>query len=132
MAFVKNLNQIIGNLERLEDALTGDDKTLAKQAAELVRDGEAFVVYKVEGVNHFAPSGYCSVQDNSLKKHAERKEFDQKDADKAVAKVVGKEAFANNTIDSKYMSYCQSIGIKAAKTERIFWRLYEGGSYLEL
>jgi hypothetical protein len=132
MAFVRTMNDIIQNLTTLEGYITGNDKTLADQAIKLIKDGESIVVYKVEGENHFAPSEFCATKGTTLKTFNIHSEDDRKDANKAVAKVVGKDAFANKTIDGKYVEYCTSLGIKPSKSERIYWRLYEGGSYLEL
>ncbi|MCF8464697.1 MAG: hypothetical protein K9G41_07645 [Flavobacteriales bacterium] len=132
MAFVRTMNDIIQNLTTLEGYITGNDKTLADQAIKLVKEGESMVVYKVEGENHFAPSEFCASKGTTLQNFTTPSEDERKDANKAVAKVVGKEAFANKTIDGKYVEYCTSLGIKPSKAERIYWRLYEGGSYLEL
>jgi len=132
MAFVRTMNDIIQNLTTLEGYITGEDKTLAEQAKKLVKEGDSIVVYKVEGENHFAPSEFCATKDTTLKSFTTPSEDERKDANKAVAKVVGKEAFANKTIDGKFVEYCTSIGVKPGKSERIYWRLYEGGSYLEL
>ena len=132
MALVRTLNDIIKNLTTLEGYITGSDKKNAEWAANMVANGENLVIYKVDGVNHFAPSRFCAFPNNTREKDAALKDYDSKTADKAVGKVVGKDAFANKTIDTKYTDYCKSIGVKPSKTERIFWRLYEGGSYLEL
>lgn len=133
MKFVRTTNDIIENLNKMEGYLNGsnsDDKKLAKA---LIAKSDALVIYKVDGVNHFAPSRFCAYKGNTLKKDASNTEYDKKSADKAVAKVVGKEAFVNQTILQKFTEYCDSLKIKPAKAEeRLFWRLYEGGSYLEL
>lgn len=132
MALVRTMNDIIQNLTTLEGYITGENKTDAELATKLVKDGESIVVYKVEGENHFAPSEFCAHKGTTLKTFAVKTEDDIKEANKAVAKVVGKEAFANKTIDGKFVEYCTSLGVKPGKAERIYWRLYEGGSYLEL
>ena len=133
MKLVRTTNDIIENLEKMEGYLNGDDAAEKKLAGELVAKSDALVIYKVEGVNHFAPGRICAFKGNSLKNDAANSDYVKKDADKALTKVVGKEAFANQTIIKKYEEYCSSLKIKPAKVEeRVFWRLYEGGSYLEL
>ena len=132
MKFVRTTNDIIENLTKMEGYLNGSNTEEKKLAGELIAKSDALVIYKVDGVNHFAPSRFCAYKGNSLKNDAANTSYDKKDADKAVAKVVGKEAFVNQTIAQKFMEYCEKLKIKPVKTERNFWRLYEGGSYLEL
>lgn len=132
MNFVRTTNDIIENLTKMEGYLNGDDAAEKKLAGELIAKSDALVIYKVEGINHFAPGRFCAYKGNSLKNDAANTEYDKKDADKALTKVVGKEAFANQTVGEKFMEYCQILKIKPAKNERLFWRLYEGGTYLEL
>ncbi len=133
MKFVRTTNDIIENLEKMEGYLNGDNAADKKLAGELISNSDSLVIYKVEGVNHFAPGRLCAYKGNSLKNDAANTDYEKKDANKALTKVVGKEAFANQTIIKKYEDYCKTLKIKPAKVEeRLFWRLYEGGSYLEL
>ncbi len=132
MALVRTMNDIIQNLTTLEGYINGENPSESEQAKKLIKEGENIVVYKVDGENHFAPSDFCAHKDNTLERYASNNEEDVKDANKAVAKVVGKDAFVNKTIDSKFVEYCTSIGAKPSAVERSYWRLYEGGSYLEL
>ena len=59
MKLVRTTNDIIENLEKMEGYLNGDDAAEKKLAGELVAKSDALVIYKVEGVNHFAPGRIC-------------------------------------------------------------------------
>jgi hypothetical protein len=132
MAFVRTLKDIIGNLETLEKYLTAGSKEETAFAKELVKNSVNMVVYKVEGVNHFAPSVFIAYPGNTMENQLKGHSEEQSDADKKVAKVVGKEAFCNGIMEGNYAKYCDSLGVKAPNQDRLYWRLYEGGSYLEL
>ena len=132
MAFVRTLNDIIKNLETLEQYITDGSKEETSYAKELIQNSEHMVVYKVEGVNHFAPGLFVAYVGNSMANEKKTRDDDHSDAHKKVAKVVGKEAFSNGIMETNFANYCSSLGIKPPKKERLYWRLYEGGSYLEL
>ena len=132
MEYVRTLNDIIGNLTTLENYLTAGSKEEASYAKDLVKNGTNFVVYKVEGVNHFAPSVFIGYQSNTMKNDIAETEKDNSENNKKIAKVVGKDAFSNGIMETNFAKYCASLGITAAKQDRSYWRLYEGGSYLEL
>lgn len=133
MAYVRTLNDIIGNLETLEKYLTEGSKEETAYAKELVKNAVNMVVYKVEGINHFAPSVFVAYPGNTMAKQKKAESVeDQAEADKKVGKVVGKDAFCNGIMEGNFAKYCDSLGVKPPKQERLYWRLYEGGSYLEL
>ena len=132
MAYVRTLNDIIGNLETLEKYLAEGSKEETAYAKELIKNATNMVVYKVEGINHFAPSVFVGHVDNSMANQKKADPEEQPDADKKVAKVVGKDAFSNGIMEGNFAKYCDSLGIKPPKQDRLYWRLYESGSYLEL
>ncbi len=132
MAYVRTLNEIITNITTLEKYLNEGSAEEATYAKELVKNSTKMVVYKVEGVNHFAPSVFIGYVGNTMKNEKATRDEDHSDADKKVAKVVGKDAFLNNIMETNFAKYCSSLGIKPPKIERSYWRLYEGGGYLEL
>ena len=133
MKFVRTTNDIIESLDKMEVYLNGTDANEKKLAGAMIANSDALVIYKVEGINHFAPGRFCAYKGNNLKNDAANTEYISKDANKALTKVVGKEAFTNKTIVQKFNEYCAKLKIKPAKVEeRVFWRLYEGGTYLEL
>ncbi|MGB0369567.1 MAG: hypothetical protein ACPGU4_09465 [Flavobacteriales bacterium] len=132
MAFVRTLNDIIKNLETLEQYITAGSKEEVAYAKEIIQKATDMVVYKVEGVNHFAPSIFVAYPGNTMKNELATRDDDHSDANKKVAKVVGKEAFTNGIMETNFAKYCSSLGVKPPKQERLYWRLYEGGSYLEL
>ncbi len=132
MAYVRTLNDIIGNLETLEKYLTDGSKEETAYAKDLIRNSVNMVVYKVEGINHFAPSAFVGYVGNNMKNELSTRDDDHSEVDKKVAKVVGKDAFSNGIMEGNFAKYCDSLGVKPPKQERLYWRLYEGGSYLEL
>jgi len=133
MKFVRTTNDIIESLDKMEVYLNGTDANEKKLAGAMIANSDALVIYKVEGINHFAPGRFCAYKGNNLKNDAANTEYISKDANKALTKVVGKEAFTNKTIVQKFNEYCAKLKIKPTDNpERNFWRLYEGGSYLEL
>jgi hypothetical protein len=132
MAYVRTLNDIIKNLETLEQYITAGSKEESTYAKELIKNSENMVVYKVEGVNHFAPGLFIAYVDNTMANEKETRDDDHSDAHKKVAKVVGKDSFSNGIMETNFAKYCESLGIKPPKQERLYWRLFEGGSYLEL
>lgn len=132
MAFVRTLNDIIKNLETLEQYITAGSKEEVAYAKDLIKNSVNMVVYKVEGINHFAPAVFVGYVGNSMANEKKTRDDDHTDVHKKVAKVVGKESFTNGIMETNFAKYCDSLGVKPPKQDRLYWRLFEGGSYLEL
>lgn len=58
MFVVEDENQIIQNLEKLENYLTGDNENQMKEANQLIKRGTFFIAYQIDNELRFSPSRF--------------------------------------------------------------------------
>lgn len=132
MDFIRTKNDLIDNIETLEKYLVKGNAKEQKFAKELVKKGEGFVVYKVDGENHFAPGRFVAYKNNSMSDHTEDAEPGEKETNSVIEKVLKLSSFANEKTDDKYINYVESLGVKPSDTKRSYWRLKEGAKNVDL
>lgn len=132
MEFVTKKQQIIDNIIILEQYLSGSKAQDKDSAKDLVRNGKTIIIYKVNGVDHFAPSRFVGYIDNDLRKHFEFEEKDGRDTNPVITKILGN-PFSNDKIENKFIDYCAKIGADVPNNVRHYWRiLNDRKKYLDL
>lgn len=133
MQLVKKRQDIVDNCTVLEGYLTGKDAKEKAFAKEIVQSALFIVVYKVNGVNHFAPNEFVVYKNNSMKGHQTNKAPKEiKEVNNAIEKVVGR-PFCNDTVESKFKEYLDSLGLDLPANDRLYWRIKnERGKNLNL
>ena len=132
MDFIRTKNDLIDNIETFETYLVKGNAKEQKFAKELVKKGESFVVYKVDGENHFAPGRFVAYKNNSMSDHKEAEEPGEKETNSVIEKVLKLSSFANEKTDDKYINYVESLGVKPSDSKRNYWRLKEGAKNVDL
>ena len=122
MEFIKNLNDIVTNLLTLEGYLRSDNAAERQFAQDLVKNGKTILVYKVNGENHFAPSRWSGYRNNSMAAHQANGTKDGRETNPEIDGLIGK-AFANATIEGKFLAYCVSLALEVPNNKRRFWRM---------
>lgn len=122
MRLVSKKQQIIDNILILEKYLLSDNAEEREFAGNLIRRGLTIVVYKIDGENHFAPSRFIGYQNNGMNAHITNDEKDGKETNPVITKIIGR-PFQNEKIDTKFINYCNKLGISHTNSKRKFWRM---------
>ena len=125
MEFVQTKEQLIDNIRILEKYLLEGNEQEKEFAYDMVRRGKTIVVYKVNGENHFAPSRFIGYKNNCMDCHLENDDKDGRETNPVIDKLIGR-SFANDLTDSKFVDYCNKMGIEAHNNKRRFWRMKDG------
>lgn len=122
MKLVGKKQQIIDNIILLETYLVSGNPIEKEFAENLIEKGKTFIVYKVDGKNHFAPSRFLGHIDNSMSKHIVNEEKEGRDTDPVISKILGN-SYLNKTIEDKYIDYCNESGFDVLNNKRKYWRI---------
>lgn len=122
MEFVEDLDDIIKNIKTIEKYLASSNIVEKEYARSLVKKGRTFLVYKVDGQNHFAPSRFSGYKSNTMEKHDDNQEKDGRETNPVIDKIIGR-AFANEITEVKFIDYCAKISVVPDNFNRRFWRL---------
>jgi hypothetical protein len=132
MQFITKKQDLVDNALIFEGYLKGKDKAQKEFAENLFMSSTAFSVYKVKGENHFAPNDFLAFKKNSMKDFLKNAEKEDRDTKSTVTKIIGA-PFANDTIESKFKAYAESLGLKASADKRTYWRVKdERGKNLDI
>jgi hypothetical protein len=101
MQFITKKQDLVDNSVTFEEYLTGSDKEKKKFAQDLMKKESGFSVYKVNGVNHFAPSKFGAVKGTTMESYIKNQEEEGKDPNHVVTKIIGT-PFTNDTIEGKF------------------------------
>lgn len=121
MTVVTTKNEIEENLKLFEDYLCegADDEQIF--CSELIRKGSCFIAYQIGSELRFAPSRYIGYAKNTIHSH-EKREKDGKETNPAITKLLGK-LVQNESLERKYIEYCNSLGVLPYNKKRKFWLL---------
>lgn len=122
MKLVTKKQQILDNIVLVETYLLSSKSDEKKFAKNLIKGGNAFIVYKVDEKNHFAPIKFLGFSENSMSKHIANESKDPKDANPTITKILGN-SYLNKTVEDKYIEYCKAAGIEVSNTKRKYWRI---------
>lgn len=88
MKFIEILKDLQVNLETLENYLNSPVQKEREYALDRVKLGTCFVVYEINGQNHFAPSRFIGYKDNTMGKHDNNDEKDGRETNPAISGVL--------------------------------------------
>jgi|TARA_B110000196_G_C20703535_1_gene456355 hypothetical protein len=123
MKFVKDIDDIIDNLEMLESYLKSSNKEELAFAQDLVQNAETILVYKIDGQNHFAPVRFCSYLGVTMKDYLAHEGNDEREMNGALEKILKGKAWFLQKKEEEYVAYCVTLGLQVAKNERAYWRV---------
>lgn len=123
MDFVRTKDDVVDNVKTFEAYLQSSQDAEVKFAKGMMGKGKTFLVYKVDGDNHFAPSEFLGPKKNTMKEHLANLDEDDQRATPMIDKVLKVSPFINKTIEEKFQKYIKSLGLKADNSERKYWRL---------
>jgi hypothetical protein len=122
MDFISNSQELVENIKTLENYLKNGNSEENEFSLERVRLGKTICVYKVDGINHFAPSRFVGYKSNTMNKHLAYELKDGRETNPIIDKIVGK-SFENQTIEKKFIEYTKDLGLEVPNNKRRFWRL---------
>lgn len=132
MAFATKRDDIVNNIIVFEKYLTGKNDADKKFALNLLETEDLIVIYKVDGINHFAPCRFGAVKGTTKKTFEEADRNTIGEITTLYEKIVGF-GFYNETTDGKFIEYAATIGLKLNVAKKRFWRLKdERGKNLDL
>lgn len=123
MDFVRTKDDIINNTITFEQYMRSSDSAEREFAENLLRTGKKFLVYKVEGENHFAPNGFVAYKKNTMKDYISNEGKEKIEANPELDKILKVSSFTNPKTEEKFLSYVDSKGIKPEDADRKYWRL---------
>jgi hypothetical protein len=132
MNLVKKRADIVDNLVAFELLMTSSKKEEKDFALNLVLNETVIIVYKVNGVNHFAPVRFTAFKSNTLEDFKGNTEIDDKKMLTTFTGIVGN-PFVNGLILEKYAEYTAQFVKKVPEIDRKYWRIKdERGKNLNL
>ncbi len=132
MSFVTKRDDIVANIVILENYLVSKKTEEKKFALDLVASEELIVVYKVDGINHFSPARFTIVKGTDRESFEKADRFTAGEVTNVLNKIVGA-VFYNETTDSKYLEYTETLGLSLKRGKKGFWRIKdERGKNLDL
>jgi hypothetical protein len=133
MEFIKKRDDIIENLKSFEDLLRKGTDEEKKFAVGQIHNSEQLLVYKVNGINHFAPCRFVAFRKMKYADWQESIQFkDDREVRDILVKIVGN-WFTNTSTEEKYLEYAKNFDGKIARIPRMFWRIKdERGKNLDM
>lgn len=132
MQFITKKQDLIDNVLILEGYLRGKDLEKKEFTLNLIRNSKTFCVYKVNGLNHFAPSRFLAYKNNSMAEYVKMTAEDDRDTNSVVTKIIGAH-FSNDTTEEKFATYLKTLDLKVAQELRMYWRVKDDrGKNLDL
>lgn len=128
MKEIKNKEQLIKNLQKIEQYLQSDSEEFYKTMAEYIGRGKVFVAYRVGGQYHFAPSRFVGYMNNTLLKHKANETKHGWDTNPAISKVIGNKNRLDERLEKSFLQYCKFLDVKPreyVRTHRTYWLLEE-------
>ncbi len=121
MTAVRKRDDIVDNVKVFEGYLKSSKKAEKDFAVKLLIEAPALVVYKVDGVNHFAPSSFVAYKNNSMEDYL-KTEDELREIAGIMTKIVGL-AFTNSTIVEKFGEYASGYAKSVPTVDRQYWRI---------
>lgn len=89
----------------------------------LVRSGRCFVMYKIDGVNRFAPSRFVGYKNNSMMLHGRNSSKDGRVTTPVISDVLGGQCTFDKEIEKLYHSFCLFLGYAPYMYRRKYWSI---------
>lgn len=123
MDFVKSIDDIVDNLQKLESYLKSSNAKEREFALDQVKNGITILIYKVEGKNHYAPLRFNAYRNNSMESHPMEDQNDAREMNGALEKLLKGKAWFLQKKEEEYLAYCKTLGLDVPKNERTYWRV---------
>ena len=124
---VESLSELMENLLRVENYLSGEDEEDYNNMIKLIAHGTNFVVYRSGGKLHFAPSRFIGYFNNNLLKHLVKGNGkDGKKTTPAINKIIGYTRSFDRDLEKDYLEFCRELNVKPKQmvdTKRKYWVL---------
>lgn len=114
MRVVTEIGQIHENIAELERGRLSVRSFDVDEYRSLVKKGTCFVPYSSPKGVAFAPSRFVGYIGNSLETHADNPDRDGRVTNAALSRVFGIRPQANANLESRYLTFCERVGIKAS------------------
>lgn len=120
MRCVRSWDEIRGNLFTLEQYRASRDASLSEYYRNLIRRGECFVVYCMNGRTLFGPSRFIGYANNTRQRHARNQEKSGIVTNPAIQKLLRDRFVHNATLERVYREFCRQEGIQPADRNHKF------------
>lgn len=136
MRVVTDLSQIQENIAELERGLLNSESVDIDEYRSLIKRGTCFVPYISSEGLAFSPSRFVGYVGNSLTTHSDNPDRDGRITNVALNKLFGIRPLQNASLESKYIAFCERVGIKASLAgafgvSRKYWAIPEAIEYLD-
>lgn len=123
MEAVTKLEEVVENLKTLEKYLHGKSKAESDFARDLIKRAKTLLVYKLNGVNHFAPARFCGFKENTMEKHNSNDGEAGKEISPKMDKVIKGKPQVLARKEADFQTYCKVLKISAPDHERKYLRV---------
>lgn len=131
MKTIEDDKQLIANIELVENYLIDGSEPEQKKVRDLIRKGKCFVAYKANDEIRFAPSRFLGYLNNDLSKHEHSGTKDGTVTNPAITRVLKTKLVSNDELESKYIAYCENLGIQPSNySNRRYWYLELGKDFV--
>ena len=118
---VTDMAQVLQNAQTLADAVN-DHSVDSSLAAELIGAGQVFFPFRYRDQLVFIPAKFLGYSDNSVEICIGKRTVRNGGvAHKAITKILSYEAIPNPELETVFLDYCESIGVKAQNRAHSFW-----------
>jgi hypothetical protein len=124
MDFVRNLGDIIENIETIDEYLL--DPAKQEFAINLIKEGTNFVAVKKEQGYRFYPSRYVGYKNNSYDAHTRHNLEERKDTSPTISQILKHKPDPSQDFEMEYKKFCEDLGFIAndkgrAGVEHKYW-----------
>jgi predicted HNH restriction endonuclease len=130
MKTVKTAEELETNLKSFEAYLYGNVPDDFEIAATLIKNGNSFIAYFVNGKYLFAPSRYIGYANNSLLAHKNNNKKNGGETNIAISKILGGKPEIDGQLESAFVDFTIEFGITPKKIERRFWHFSPSESFI--
>lgn len=129
MKTIKNLSDLVRNIQSLEYYLNSGDEFERTESIKLIKNGTCYVVYELNGQLRFAPSRYLGYFENNIQKHTYSPDKDGKVTNPLINRILKPvKLVQDHELERAYKEYCLSLGFTPHKTgaygaPRKYWHL---------
>lgn len=124
---ISSIDELKRNLETVESYINEDaNEDQFIEMASYIQRGHNFVVYRIGGETHFAPSRFVGYVDNTLEKQSKNKKFitGTKTDARLDSRLIGiGKKMPSEKFEKEYHKFCKYLNVTIHERERKFWFL---------
>jgi len=119
--------QILKNIEMFESYLIGESESDKKFAFKILRAGQNYIAYEIDGNYHFIPSRYVGYE-NATRANYDKYKGNGSSTDLRITRELCHSHFADDELEYLFLNYCNNLKTKKphkkdSKGSRQYWRL---------